>query len=108
MPTQKQWTRFGGKPSSRRDSDMQQLDLLLWGKVTGMFLLLAFTGLDYERYGRHAYRTEQPWVGRGPIRQASTNNLIINAPMNPNKALWEKGDFTRIAKSMRESGEALV
>lgn len=31
-----------------------------------------------------------------------------NAPMNPNKALWEKGDFTRIAESMRESGEALV
>ena len=28
--------------------------------------------------------------------------------MNPNKALWEKGDFTRIAESMRKSGEALV
>ena len=28
--------------------------------------------------------------------------------MNPNKALWEKGDFTRIAASMRESGEHLV
>ncbi len=28
--------------------------------------------------------------------------------MNPNKALWEKGDFTRIAESMRESGEVLV
>ena len=28
--------------------------------------------------------------------------------MNPNKALWEKGDFTRIAHTMRESGEALV
>src|SRR5579862_7273731 len=28
--------------------------------------------------------------------------------MNPNKALWEKGDFTQIAASMRESGEALV
>ncbi len=28
--------------------------------------------------------------------------------MNPNKALWEKGDFTRIAQAMRESGEALV
>jgi len=27
---------------------------------------------------------------------------------NPNKALWEKGDFTRIAQSMRESGDALV
>ena len=28
--------------------------------------------------------------------------------MNPNKALWEKGDFTRIAASMRKSGEALI
>jgi ubiquinone/menaquinone biosynthesis C-methylase UbiE len=27
---------------------------------------------------------------------------------NPNQALWEKGDFTRIASSMRDSGEALV
>jgi len=28
--------------------------------------------------------------------------------MNPNKDLWEKGDFTRIADTMRASGEALV
>jgi SAM-dependent methyltransferase len=28
--------------------------------------------------------------------------------MNPNQALWEKGDFTRIAQSMRRSGEILV
>jgi len=28
--------------------------------------------------------------------------------MNANKELWEKGDFTRIAESMRGSGEALV
>lgn len=28
--------------------------------------------------------------------------------MNPNQALWEKGDFTRIAQTMRASGEALV
>jgi ubiquinone/menaquinone biosynthesis C-methylase UbiE len=28
--------------------------------------------------------------------------------MNPNKALWEKGDFTRIADTMRESGTAFV
>src|SRR5438046_4899460 len=32
----------------------------------------------------------------------------MNAPANPNKTLWEKGDFTRIADTMRESGEALV
>jgi SAM-dependent methyltransferase len=36
------------------------------------------------------------------VTTAGTNQL------NPNKALWEKGDFTRIAESMRESGEALV
>jgi SAM-dependent methyltransferase len=28
--------------------------------------------------------------------------------ISPNKALWEQGDFTRIAAGMRESGEALV
>ena len=28
--------------------------------------------------------------------------------MNANKALWEKGDFTRLAESMRESGESVV
>lgn len=28
--------------------------------------------------------------------------------MNPNKALWEKGDFTRLAATMRDSGDALV
>jgi ubiquinone/menaquinone biosynthesis C-methylase UbiE len=33
---------------------------------------------------------------------------IMNPITNPNKALWEKGDFTRIADTMRESGEALV
>jgi ubiquinone/menaquinone biosynthesis C-methylase UbiE len=30
------------------------------------------------------------------------------AAMNPNKALWEKGDFTRIAATMGESGEEVV
>src|SRR5438270_10543497 len=28
--------------------------------------------------------------------------------MNPNKALWEKGDFTEIAAFMRQSGEAVT
>ena len=47
---------------------------------------------------------------RRTIRRIKDNqhNLTMNAPMNPNKALWEKGDFTRIAESMRESGEALI
>jgi ubiquinone/menaquinone biosynthesis C-methylase UbiE len=47
------------------------------------------------------------------VRPASKRELLYlnsgrSTPMNPNKALWEKGDFTRIAESMRESGEALV
>ena len=28
--------------------------------------------------------------------------------MNPNKALWEKGDFTAIAGTMRKAGEDFV
>jgi SAM-dependent methyltransferase len=34
-------------------------------------------------------------------------NMMALAP-NPNRELWEKGDFTRIADTMRDSGEALV
>jgi ubiquinone/menaquinone biosynthesis C-methylase UbiE len=37
----------------------------------------------------------------------STSNQPAPA-VNANKALWEKGDFTLIASTMRESGEALV
>jgi ubiquinone/menaquinone biosynthesis C-methylase UbiE len=33
---------------------------------------------------------------------------MSRASVGPNQALWEKGDFTRIAATMRESGEALV
>ncbi|WP_423193669.1 class I SAM-dependent methyltransferase [Cupriavidus sp. H18C2] len=32
----------------------------------------------------------------------------MNANPNPNKALWEKGDFTRLAATMRESGDQFV
>jgi SAM-dependent methyltransferase len=33
---------------------------------------------------------------------------IFSMTANPNKALWEKGDFTRLAATMRESGDTLV
>jgi SAM-dependent methyltransferase len=36
------------------------------------------------------------------------DQLMTTAVVNPNKALWEKGDFTRIADTMRKSGAALV
>src|SRR5688572_23622165 len=40
--------------------------------------------------------------------QSATAVASNTQPANPNKALWEKGDFTRIADTMRASGDALV
>src|SRR5262245_17994297 len=45
------------------------------------------------------------------IATETQNNIAIKldkVPVNPNKALWEKGDFTRIAATMRDSGEVFV
>lgn len=46
-------------------------------------------------------------------RHGEANNSKVSREMtttqaNPNQALWEKGDFTRIAEGMRRSGEELV
>src|SRR6186713_1203436 len=35
-------------------------------------------------------------------------NTIATLSTNPNQILWEKGDFTRIAATMRQSGDAFV
>jgi ubiquinone/menaquinone biosynthesis C-methylase UbiE len=43
-----------------------------------------------------------------PIKTPHHNTRNMNGSTNPNKVLWEKGDFTRIAATMRESGAALV
>ena len=37
-----------------------------------------------------------------------SETTTVQPTVNPNKALWEKGDFTRIAETMRESGAALI
>jgi len=37
-----------------------------------------------------------------------STNTPADPAVNPNKALWEKADFTRIASAMRGSGEALA
>jgi ubiquinone/menaquinone biosynthesis C-methylase UbiE len=42
------------------------------------------------------------------MRVGEVSDVDEGRVMNPNKALWEKGDFTRIAESMRKSGESLV
>src|SRR4051794_23808252 len=47
---------------------------------------------------------------RPPPRSDQTMTTTDPAapPVNPNKALWQKGDFTRIAQTMRKSAETLV
>jgi len=52
---------------------------------------------DVERLFPRGVRKLKPYLRYTP--QPATN---------PNKALWEQGDFTRIAASLRESGETLV
>lgn len=39
---------------------------------------------------------------------AEPGRSLEKTPVNPNKALWEKGDFTQIAGFMRESGEEFI
>ena len=46
------------------------------------------------------------WVRMSLTALRSETNTGGN--MNPNQALWEKGDFTEIATFMREAGEAVV
>jgi ubiquinone/menaquinone biosynthesis C-methylase UbiE len=51
-----------------------------------------------------------PTLGHG----VADGGIVLSCPTgrdnvsNPNQALWEKGDFTRIASTMRESGDAIV
>ena len=54
--------------------------------------------------------TQSPRISAGPAALGAPASDIMRKAkrMNPNKALWEKGDFTRIAGTMRESGEDLV
>src|SRR3954452_5859418 len=47
-------------------------------------------------------------IANGILRLPYHGKLNERNSMNSNKALWEKGDFTKIAAFMRESGEAVV
>jgi SAM-dependent methyltransferase len=46
--------------------------------------------------------------GSSGTPEKSGSTMITEGDMNANRALWEKGDFTRIASSMRDSGDAFV
>jgi ubiquinone/menaquinone biosynthesis C-methylase UbiE len=44
----------------------------------------------------------------GQVAVGRHSKSMEGKTMNPNKALWEKGDFTQIAAFMRQSGEAVA
>jgi cyclopropane fatty-acyl-phospholipid synthase-like methyltransferase len=46
----------------------------------------------------------QGQTGKEPTGMSTQTDPSVN----PNRALWEKGDFTRIAEAMRDGGETLV
>ena len=54
--------------------------------------------------------TLQPLPRIAPLNSSHCDSGIRGniSSVNPNKALWEKGDFTVIAASMRESGQSFV
>ena len=68
-----------------------------WQQGQDCIISPAVSDTDAERLFPRGVRKLKPYLRYTP-----------QPPINPNKALWEKGDFTRIAESMRESGEALV
>ena len=45
---------------------------------------------------------------QGAANSASTPTQSPATAINANRALWEKGDFTRLAATMRESGDEVV
>lgn len=45
---------------------------------------------------------------QGAANSASTSIQSPATAFNPNRALWEKGDFTRLAATMRESGDEVI
>ena len=64
---------------------------------------------DYARRKGLTLDEAERWLtAESGVRELIRPARHRRGTMNPNKALWEKGDFTRIAASMRESGEALV
>lgn len=64
-----------------------------------------------DRHGRDIKKEDR----MTPVNATETKQTIMEAtesivskPVSPNQALWEKGDFTRLAQTMRKSGESLV
>ena len=63
---------------------------------------------DRARNASDKYGVKSVSLACQQSQPANLRRGTMTATTNPNKALWEKGDFTQIAETMRESGEELV
>lgn len=69
-------------------------------------ILSRLIGMPYHPWHQATASTHDPPTKGHPM---STQSILLPpTTINTNQALWEQGDFTRIAASMRGSGEALV
>ena len=73
-----------------------------------MTTILFRSGTRQSAELRYTERTRLTNTEDGSEALPAPTDQAGSRSMNPNKALWEKGDFTQIAESMRESGQALV
>lgn len=71
----------------------------------GIYFCSAFENHLFGRVTCQGNSVTQNQIDKSRIMNVTTVNQSM---MNPNKALWEKGDFTRLAQTMRKSGEELV
>lgn len=72
-----------------------------------------FLPRDYIITFKSAVRKPYVAAGKSTHFKKSVDEYLYllktkSTTMNPNKALWEKGDFTKLAETMRESGTELV
>jgi cyclopropane fatty-acyl-phospholipid synthase-like methyltransferase len=67
--------------------------------------LLPSPPLPYSIATSHPLQTPTLYFKTKHMNETTT---LQQSAVNPNKALWEKGDFTQIAETMRESGSALI
>jgi alkyl hydroperoxide reductase subunit AhpC/SAM-dependent methyltransferase len=79
-----------------------------WRQGKDCFVLPAVPDSDIEKLFPRGVRKVKPYLRYTPQPDFDGAKPPVSAPANPNQALWEKGDFTRIAATMRTSGAALA
>src|SRR5678815_4212513 len=95
------------------DSRQSLRDSVQWNSLSSAFRAnhQASRTWMYQKERRTIAGVERiPQLIAGPAARRKENTMTnYSASLaNPNQALWEKGDFTKIAAFMRQSGESIA